>query len=186
MRFFLFMAVLLLAAQTSWAQLQDENLIQDLPPGYKIDFQARKGNMLLTEMVPQGESVHDWSEMLTTQIFLSLKSATPQGFRDRMQTLWTQSCPGATFASVAEGRENGYPFAVWIQHCPLNRNTGKPENTWFKAIQGNDSFYLVQKAFKFEPSKAQVLQWTRYLRSVQACDTRLADRPCPKLGKASH
>jgi hypothetical protein len=37
---------------------------------------------------------------------------------------------------------------------PKNRESGKPEITWFKAVQGNNSFYLVQKAFRFEPSKS--------------------------------
>ena len=64
--------------------------------------------------------------------------------------------------------------------CPKNPGTGKPEITWFKAVQGNDSFYLVQKAFKFEPSKEQVTRWMGYLRKVSVCDSRIADRVCPK------
>lgn len=175
--------ILFLVSQSSWAQLQDENLLQNLPAGYKIDFQTKKGNMIITEMVPQGESVKNWSEMVTTQIFLGLKAVTPQQFRDTMQKSWATSCKGAESASIAEGAENGYPFAVWIQFCPLNKTTGKPEKTWFKAIKGNDSFYIVQKAFKFDPSEEQVVKWSQYLRSVQVCDTRLADRPCLKIEK---
>ena len=38
---------------------------------------------------------------------------------------------------------------MWRMTCPLNRQTAKPEMTWFKAISGTDSFYVVQKAFKF-------------------------------------
>jgi hypothetical protein len=62
----------------------------------------------------------------------------------------------------------------------LNKATGKPEITWFKAVRGNDSFYVVQKAFKFTPSAEQVTTWTQYLRGVAVCDTRLPDRTCPK------
>jgi hypothetical protein len=79
---------------------------------------------------------------------------------------------------VAQGEENGYPSLVWLQNCPLNKATGKPEITWFKAIQGNDSFYIVQVAFKAWPSKEQISQWMRYLKSVTVCDTRLPDRAC--------
>jgi hypothetical protein len=67
---------------------------------------------------------------------------------------------------------------VWLQNCPLNKATGKPEITWFKAIQGNDSFYIVQVAFKAWPSKEQITQWMGYLKDVAVCDTRLPDRPC--------
>jgi len=60
-----------------------------------------------------------------------------------------------------------------------NPATGKPELTWFKALQGNDNFYLVQKAFKFEPSGEQVTDWVNFLNTVKVCDTRLPDRACP-------
>jgi hypothetical protein len=45
-------------------------------------------------------------------------------------------------------------------------------------IQGNDSFYIVQVAFKAWPSKEQITQWMSYLKDVAVCDTRLPDRPC--------
>jgi hypothetical protein len=174
------MAVLPFTAQ---AQFVNENLLHGLPAGYKIDFEARKGNMVMTEMVPQAESVKNWTEMLTSQIFLGLKTATPAAMQARMQQTWAASCQGAQFANVASGQENGYPFAVWIQDCPLNATTGKPERTWFKAIQGNDSFYLVQRAYKFSPSNEQVTAAMQHLRDVKVCDSRLPDRPCPTVNK---
>lgn len=48
-----------------------------------------------------------------------------------------------------------------------------------KAIAGRDSFYLVQKAFRFRPDKAQIEQWSRYLRNVSVCDSRVSERACP-------
>jgi hypothetical protein len=70
---------------------------------------------------------------------------------------------------------------TWLQKCPVNKQTGKPELTWMKAMQGKDSFYLVQKAYKFEPSAEQMTKWGGFLDSVRVCDTRLRDRPC-KMG----
>jgi len=37
----------------------------------------------------------------------------------------------------------------------------------------------VQKAFKFDPSQDQIVQWTLYLKKVGVCDTRLKERACP-------
>ena len=176
-----FLGLMIVLPVYSWAELKDENLLQTLPQGYKIDFQTRKGNMQMTEMVPQNESVNNWSEMITTQVFFGLKNITPEEFQARLQKTWADSCKGADFAPVTQGVENGYSFAIWIQTCPLNQVTGKPENTWFKAIKGNDSFYVVQKAFKFAPANEQVIGWMKYFKSVQVCDSRLADRACPKV-----
>jgi hypothetical protein len=144
---------------------------------YKVGFSDKKPNMLMTEFVPAKETVENWTEMVTVQVFFGLK-ATPQQFMDDMAKRWRGACPDAEEAhTVADAPENGYPTLVWLLSCPKNPGTGKPEITWFKAVQGNDSFYLVQKAFKFEPSKEQITRWMGYLRKVSVCDSRIAEKP---------
>jgi hypothetical protein len=172
-------AFLILAAATARAELENENLLVTLPPGYKVDFQQNNDKMMISEMVPSAENVNAWTEMVTVQVFFGLKIA-PEQFRARMEKLWSGSCANSQFNTVDKGVENGYPALVWIQNCPLNKQTGKPEITWFKAVRGNDSLYLVQKAFKFMPSEEQVTTWMQYLRGVAVCDSRRPDRACPK------
>ncbi len=161
------------------AELINENLLVEVPPGYKIDFQDKKPNSLMNEMVPTNETVNNWTEMVTVQIFYNMK-ATPEQFVGKMASGWMQACAGASSKPIASGPENGYPAGVWLLSCPKNPATGQPEITWVKAVQGNDSFYVVQKAFKFTPSNEQVVQWMKYLRSVAVCDSRLPDRACPQ------
>jgi hypothetical protein len=168
---------LTLAAPAAHA-LEGEVLLVTVPKGYKIGYEKKAGNQVMTEMVPQAETVKDWTEMVTVQIFLNMRGVTPDEYRARIEKLWAGACAGSTFANVKEGAEGGYPTLTWFQKCPMNNATGKPELTWMKAIQGRDSFYLVQKAYKFEPSAAQKSEWGAYLDSVSICDTRLPDRPC--------
>ena len=165
------------------AQLQNENLMVAMPEGYKLGFQDKNNNSLINEMVPAGQSVTDWTDMVTVQIFFNMRNLSPAQFKERVDKLWTETCPGVQSNPVTSSVERGYPMMVWIQFCPLNKQTGKPEFTMLKSIQGNDSFYVVQKAFRFKPEKDQIDQWSRYLRSVYVCDTRLADRACPATGK---
>ncbi len=162
-------------------ELVDENLLVNIPDGYKVDFQTKRGKLIMTEMVPREESVQNWTEMVTTQVFLGLTSATPAQFRTLMAKQWVTACPGGSFTPIRQGLENGYPFSLWLQLCPRNPSTGKPENTWLKAIKGNDSFYVVQKAFRFDPTREQITEWMHYFRQVAVCDSRLADRQCPKV-----
>lgn len=165
------------------AELKDENLLQSLPQGYKIDYQTQQGNVLLTEMVPQAETVNNWSEMVTTQIYLDAKNIFHEAFQAEMEKGWLAACKEGEIAPIKKGNENGYAFSMWVQTCPNNPATGKPENTLFKAIKGNDSYYVVQKAFKFDPSNEQITRWMLYLRTIGVCDTRLANHQCPKLSK---
>ena len=163
------------------AGLDDENLLVSLPEGYKIGFQTQKENMRMTEMVPLGETVHNWTEMVTVQVFLSMTKVAPDAFERSLVGQWTSACADSKSHHITDGVENGYAFALWMLACPKNKATGEPEVTWFKAVRGNDSFYVVQKAFKFMPSNEQVVHWTKFLKQVQVCDTRLPDRPCSKL-----
>jgi hypothetical protein len=172
------LAVFLVTTTSAAPQLVNENLLVVVPTGYKIGFSDRKTNVIMNEMVPAAETVQNWTEMVTVQIFLGMKN-TPQAFQDRMTGMWRGACPDAVDAAITSGAENGYPFALWLLGCPKNPATGKPEHTWVKAIQGNDSFYVAQKAFKFQPSREQITEWTRYLRTVSVCDSRLAERRCP-------
>ena len=165
------------------AELQDENILAGLPAGFKIDFQQRNKAMLISEMVPVKQSVKNWTEMVTVQVFYGLK-VTPDQFKAGIEKELATACPRAGSHPVAQGPESGYPSMVWLQNCPINKATGKPEITWFKAIQGNDSFYVVQVAFKAWPSKEQITQWMGYLKEVTVCDTRLPDRACAAPGAA--
>lgn len=178
-RLLLLLALMAIACGGAAAQLVNENLLVAMPQGYKVGLSDRKQGLIMQEMVPAAETVEAWTEMLTVQIFLGLKGVTPAQYSDRLQGQWAKACAGAQSRPVASGVENGYPFTLWLSSCPRNAATGKPEITWFKAMQGNDSFYLVQKAFKFEPSKAQIDAWMNYFKKVSVCDSRLADRPCP-------
>jgi hypothetical protein len=172
-----------LIPQTSGAQPEGESLVANVPPGYKVDAEKRDGNIVTREMVPKGESGKDWTEMFSTHVFVGMKNMSPDQFKEALRDRWFEACKDAHASAVAGGKENGYPFAVWVLRCPHNASTGKPEITWFKAIEGNDNFYLVQKAFTAEPSEKQVERWMMILRRVAVCDTRLADQPCPKPGQ---
>jgi len=161
------------------AELVNENLLTSLPSGFQVGYRGKNNDGLITELVPAGETVDNWTRMVTVQIFYRLKVG-PEAFMQDIERRWMKSCPGAGKAEpITKRDENGYPTLVWLLNCPKNPATGKPEITWFKAVQGNDSFYVVQQAFRFVPSEEQIKQAVGYLKSVRVCDSRLADRACP-------
>jgi hypothetical protein len=181
MRTIIFAALIatIAAPIAAYAQLVNENLLVRTPDGYKIDYKARNDKQLINEMVPQGESVKAWTEMVTVQVFFGLDS-TLQQMQERIASGWVAACPHGIHVPIVEATENGYPISLWQLSCPNNAQTGKPEWTWFKALRGRDSLYIVQKAFRFEPSKEQITTWIRYLKRVSVCDSRLPERACPE------
>ena len=156
-----------------------ENLLVEVPPGFKIDYQATQNNMIIHEYVPQTETVENWTTLVTVQIFLGLINTTPEQYQETLTQSWIDACADSESYPVANGDENGYNFVLWQLYCPLNPVTQKVEYAYLKAIQGNDSFYLVQVAFRFEPTEADVTQWMQYLKTVEVCDSRIPERACP-------
>lgn len=159
--------------------LENENLLAELPEGFKVDYQAEQGNQTITEMVAEGESVEAWTTMVTVQVYMGDTTTTPEQAQETLTDSWFNACENSESYPVADGVENGYNFILWQLYCPLNPSTQKPELTYLKAIQGNDSFYLVQVAFRYEPSDEDITQWVQYLKQVQVCDSRIPERACP-------
>lgn len=170
------------AASSGSSQLNGENLLQSTPPNYKIASSGRNGNVLTDEMIPNSEQIEQWSEMLTTQIYIGgLNVKGPEDFYRLLNSAWKKACPSASGELIQTGTENGYPFAFWMQGCAENPASGKPEYTWFKAIQGNDSFYLIQKAWRYAPTPQEIKRWTQYLGTIAVCDSRIPSQSCASL-----
>ena len=160
--------------------LRDENLLQRLPAGFEVEYQTKRDGLSMVERVPAGQSVNDWSEMVTTQIFHG-KPENLDSFFGGLSGRWVGACDGAETTLIREGEENGYPFALWLFSCPLNPSTGKPEMTWMKGVRGNDALYVVQWAFRTEPSEDDIRRSVGYLRSIVVCDSRLPHAACPSI-----
>src|SRR3569623_1451744 len=84
-----------LLAITPAVAFEGENLLAAMPQGYKVGFQQKRGAKQITEMVPSGEPVDGWTEMVTVQVVNGLKGVSPDQFRDRMVKLWSASCADA-------------------------------------------------------------------------------------------
>jgi hypothetical protein len=152
----------------------NEQLLAAMPPGYhKISSEQKSAAMITVEMLPNGETRNRWTEMVTTLTFPGMGFVSPEKYRLGMQQVWDTYCPGGGYTKLKEQVEHGYPTLTWLWSCP-----GKPEWSWFKAIQGRDNLYSVQRALRFEPSAAVREEIARYFDSVRVCDLRLPDRPC--------
>jgi hypothetical protein len=178
--FALSLIAIALLASSPTAALENENLLTTIPSGFKVGSQDKSTRQAIAEYVPEQESVENWSRMVTVQIFYDLKSADPEAFAGKLAKQWLAACSGGGAHKATSNVENGYKFSLWIYNCPRNPQTGKPENMWMKAVSGADSLYSVQYAYRRDMSDELIAPAMEYLRRVIVCDTRRAERPCPK------
>ena len=160
-------------------RLVDENVMTPLPEGFQVARQARDGPTIIAEYVPAGETVADWSRMVTVQVLQNLKGVDPDDFARGIESTWEAACAGADVRKLEDGQERGYGYSLWQFNCPLNTQAGKPENSTIKLIKGQDALYVVQYALRSALTRENAAPMTAYLASVWVCDTRRADRACP-------
>jgi hypothetical protein len=167
------------AAVTVGQSLLDaENLLFSPPKDFKIGFQTNRDNRLMTEWVPAAETVDDWTQMLTVQIFRGA-SVDAESFLRGVGKRYMDACPGTSAKGIFTGRINGYVVSMLLLKCPKNPGTGKPETTAFRVINGQDALYSVQRAWRDVPSEKDLDDVMHTLAKVTVCDTRAADHPCP-------
>ena len=124
--------------QPTGTGLVNEILLVEVPAGFKIDYQTEQNKLIISEMVPEAETVNDWTTLVTVQIFPGLTNPTPEQYQDSLTQSWFDSCNNSKSYPVADGEENGYNFVLWKLFCPLNPATQKVEYAYLKAIQGNE------------------------------------------------
>jgi hypothetical protein len=169
-------------AALAQSKIENETLLSPLPQEFKIGYHAANDRETMAEYVPTGESVDDWSRMITVQVFHALKNADANAFAADLAKRWSSACPHGRGQRARTGDDHGYSFALWIYRCPLNPATQKPETMWLKVLSGADSLYSAQYAYRREFGKELAGPAMEYLRQIKVCDTRRADRPCP-LGR---
>jgi hypothetical protein len=174
-----FALALLLITAAPAAALDGETLLASLPDGFKVGYHITDDSETMAEYVPAAESVDDWSRMVTAQVFRKPRSADPDAFAGNLAKGWRSACAGGGAHKITGGGENGYSYVLWAFECPLNPETGKPENMFLKATSGADSLYSVQYAYRSAIGEELAATAVSYLKSVSVCDKRHIERPCP-------
>ena len=175
------LAAVMLPLVAQAAQAAERASFGEPPKDFKIGYQTEQNGMIMVELVPQKQTVDNWTQMITLQSMAGANLGAEE-FRNNMASLWQNACPKSSFNPIIEGEENGYSGALWQLTCEHNPQTGKPEYTWFKAIQGNDSLYVKQYAFRYEPNGDEIVNAMGHLDNLIVCDNS-AKHPCGKNGK---
>lgn len=161
-----------------------EVLQQKTPQNFVKVFEQQDkqtGNTIkesIQEFVPKGESVQNWSRMITLQKFNT--PIPPEKFAATMIAGWQRTCAKNEVSKLISETQNGYPTAQWTMLCGNNPETGKPEFASIKIILGKQNIYVAQHAYRAIPTKQQIDAAAAYLNSVKLCDTSDKAHSCKK------
>ncbi|MHB1034338.1 MAG: hypothetical protein ACYC35_04315 [Pirellulales bacterium] len=163
--------------------LQDENLLVGVPQGWEMVTGGKQGGITLSEFVPKGQNVDNWTQMITVQIFHKLGKTDAKTFLDKMTEAAKSQNQNDLFVAQAldmpENRE--YPSYGVLWYCGKAKYSGKGEVTLIRAIRGQDALYLVQKAWRQTPftstkqltvPQKEIQDGMAYLKEANVVDTR--------------
>jgi hypothetical protein len=157
-----------------------EQLSSPALPGFVVGHEAANDEQSIREEVPAGETVRDWTRMVTTQRFGGAAARiTPVDFLANMSTNLQSACPGASNSRVITGTRGGRPAAQMRAFCPLFARSGEPESFIILAIAGAEDLHIKQVAFRRVPTEEDIAWGEGVLASVRYCDTGQAGDECP-------
>ena len=149
----------LIAAQTAAAPGGGQRVITpvfhrlvafSLPAPFKLGFERTTGNVYVREHVPEGQTVDDWSRMITltgVQGMSYSPEATPQAYLQALARGFQRHCPD-TFVALDLGAQAlvREPSFATVVSCGRVTSGGKAhsETSVMVAIRGPDDFYALQ------------------------------------------
>ena len=80
---------------------------------YTVGCRSSHENTSITEFVPTGQTVLNWMDMYTVQVFLHASEDAP-AFLQRLGKKFSDACPGTTVGNggVIASAVNGYPVSM--------------------------------------------------------------------------
>lgn len=166
-----------------------ESLHYTPPEGFELGFEDQKPNLSIRELVPGGQTVEDWADMVTILIIPRPANLTIEAFFSSMSSGFADGCEIEAAIRRPELFLDG-PYRAGAQTAMCGRTTrfGRAEGLVYKAILGETALYVVQRAWRFPPQEdSRTLPVTEEmlvaagenLLTMQVCDSTVSPEPCP-------
>jgi hypothetical protein len=181
--------LLLAISPAAWAQQGGgiEQLFLIPPPGWTILYHDMKGSIDLTEMLPPGQTLTNWTEMLSIEMIQGKPTMDVQTVLNLRLDAIHEGCDAVGAGPAQVAVENGYDVGIRAIACPKSKRYGKGELSLFKVILGRNRTYIVSRAWSgdpFEKDKVPVPaktteDWLAFMGKILVCDTAERSHPCP-------
>lgn len=165
-------------------------LVLTPPAGWRVAMQERRADMFVVQYVPAGQGADDWQEMIQAQVFFNVTGLAPEDYLESLLGLYREDCDPIGAGPLESNEIAGYPTSSRFLLCGRNRHDNLGEVALVKAIQGRESLYAINRAWRgiaFDldhlPVSTEVLEdWARLIGAARLCDHRSTTAPCPEAG----
>ena len=155
-----------------------EWLAMPMPDGFVTGHKQRAQMGSIEERVPAGETVNNWTRMIT---LITLNGdLNPEIYAREFDKQMVRGCRGGKAAPRTASRMGEHPAIDGRFDCPLNPATGKPETMFYRLASIPGHVQMVQIAFRSVPDAAGVRWAGERLDTATLCAPDSADPVCKR------
>jgi hypothetical protein len=148
-----------------------EQLKFKIPEGWEIVHQNSNEQQHSTQIIKAGETLDNWTIMITAQTILAAEKYDPESFIDQLSENAQQTCGNVRLFDDTSGVHDGYPYIQKMLACLPNKTTLKNERINIKAIKGKEAFYVLKVAYRKPLNRDEAFYWMAYLKDVTVVST---------------
>lgn len=151
------------------AGTQAERLVSPALPSFVSGYEAGNSAQTIREEVPRGQTVENWTKMVTTQKFTGLAArATPVQYAQNILGGLFRACPGAKASPIKSLTVAGRPAVRFEVSCPSGTG-GQKESFILLAIAGKADMHVKQVAFRGALTAPDLAWGRKYFDAVVLC-----------------
>ncbi len=129
---------------------------------WKLGYQDSRANQVIAEFVLEGETVQNWTELVTAQLFIGLRSE-PRYYVEYVKKETARTCPGAKFEILREAPYD-VTYAWSIRGCAAAADQAEVA----RVVLGLDGTHVLHYAVKTgEWPAAERQKWQECLEASQ-------------------
>lgn len=166
-----------------------EFFVTPVPITWEVAHSANSGRVMHMAWLPEGQETGSWSDKVSLQLFPGETEVTGKQLLDNIARRYARDCQNLLGTDTEVKRERGRTVAFRLLGCTEHAQTGRGELALFRVVQGAESLYLVQRAWRtptFDtehlPFSREILGKTRlWLQGGRVCqaDSPDAEYACP-------
>ena len=160
----------LLAFTSVMAQPSEDRVIGPDLDRWVVGYETHSATQAIREEVPEGESVKDWTRMVTTQRFGGLAAlTTAENYVANIARGVERKCPGAQVSAIRSLSMTGRPAVRVTIDCPVLAETGKRETFLLQATGATFDMLFKQVAFRGPHTAADMAWASVFLDALVYC-----------------
>lgn len=168
-----------------------EQLLAQPPIGWTRVYEVNTGDTRVTDYVPKGQSRKHWTSKISFESYTKLLDSDPLIVIGSQIKFEKRHCSFERDYNLFSGLENNYETAMKLIVCGKRRDQGKGEITLFKAIKGEQYFYVIHMIQRLPPfelgksgySRKALAAWSHYFSKIRVCMPGSSKHPCPHAAK---